>query len=194
MKKGMTNRQKQAIKTEAKIYNTAIILMEKHGFDHITVEDICKKANVSVGSFYHYFKSKSDILIEIYNKADEYFELTVLHNLNKDNSIDQIVLYFQYYAKYNMISGLDTLKQLYSTNNIQFARKGRYLQTLLKQLIEAGQQNSELTSACSADYMVEFLFICMRGLVYDWCIHEGGYDLEEKTKEYAERLMEAFQN
>lgn len=128
MKKGLTNRQKQAIKTRNKIYNTSITLMEKHGFDNITIEDICAKAGVSVGSFHHYFKSKNDIFFEIYKRGDEYFEEVVSENLNEDHAIDQIILYFRYYAKYNLLSGLDTVKQLYNSNNIQFIAKGRYMQ------------------------------------------------------------------
>jgi AcrR family transcriptional regulator len=55
--KRITSRQAQAIKTRNKILKTTIDLMQKKGFDNITIETISKKAGVSVGSFYYYFKS-----------------------------------------------------------------------------------------------------------------------------------------
>jgi AcrR family transcriptional regulator len=192
MKKKLTSRQKQAIKTRNKIYKNAITLMESNGFENITIEDICNKAGVSVGSFYHYFKSKNDIFFEIYKRADEYFEENVVENLNKDNSIDQIILYFKYYATYNMITGLDTVKQLYNSNNKQFIEKGRYLQKLLKDIVENGQKKSEISSSYTSDYIVEFLFISARGLVYDWCLHEGEYNLEDKIIEFVTNILVIF--
>jgi AcrR family transcriptional regulator len=32
-------------------------------FDQLSVADICEAAEISIGSFYHYFKTKSDLLI-----------------------------------------------------------------------------------------------------------------------------------
>lgn len=193
-KKELTNRQKQAIKTRNKIYNTAILLMEKNGFENVTVEDICSKAGVSVGSFYHYFKSKNDIYYEIYKRSDDYFEQIVTHLLDKDNTKDQILLYFQHYAKYNIISGLETMKLLYNSNNKHFIIKGRYMQNLLKKIIEEGQEKSEITSLYTSDHIVEFFFISTRGLVYDWCLYDGAYDLEEKMLDYVEKLLKIFIN
>ncbi|WP_259596222.1 TetR/AcrR family transcriptional regulator [Clostridium botulinum] len=69
----LTKRQIQAINTKNKIYNIATNLMQKEGYDNITIQNICEKAEVSVGSFYHYFESKNDILIELYKKADHFF-------------------------------------------------------------------------------------------------------------------------
>ena len=59
-KQANTKRQEQARETKNRIYNSAIELMEKEGFDNITIADIREKAGVSVGAFYHYFASKND--------------------------------------------------------------------------------------------------------------------------------------
>ena len=78
-KKTLTKRQEKAIETKNRIYNAAINLMDRKGFEKITITDISKKAGVSVGAFYHYFKSKNDILAEIFRKADEYFSTQVVY-------------------------------------------------------------------------------------------------------------------
>ena len=34
--------------------------------------------------------------------------------------------------------------------------------------------------------------VCIRGLVYDWCICDGGYDLKEKMEMYVDALLMPF--
>ena len=80
-----TSRQLQAQKTKRKIYNAAVELFNKHGFDNTTIEDISRKAGVSVGAFYHYYPSKTDIYSELYKKIDEYYENTVEEQLKSDD-------------------------------------------------------------------------------------------------------------
>ena len=61
-----TTRKEQAEETRNRIYTSAIELMEENGFGNFTIEDISRRAGVSVGAFYHYFDSKNDILAEIF--------------------------------------------------------------------------------------------------------------------------------
>lgn len=192
MKKKLTNRQKQAIETRNKIYNTALELMEKKGFNNITVEEISKKAGVSVGAFYHYFDSKNDIYYEIYNRMDEYYKKEVADKLTGKNSFDQIDLFFRYYAKYVANRRLDSMKVLYNTNNKYFIKKGRYLQALLTELIKDGQEKIEITNEFEPEYITNFLFVVVRGIVFDWCLHDGGYDLEDRVSEYLKQILITF--
>ena len=99
----LTKRKIQAIKTRNIIYTTAIELMEKSGYDGITIEEISQKAGVSVGAFYHYFKSKYDILTEIFQKIDDFFKTKVAGKLKHKSSIKNIEKFFQYYEKINFL-------------------------------------------------------------------------------------------
>lgn len=190
--KKLTKRQLQAIDTKNKIYNVAIDLMERKGFDNITIEEIAKKAGVSIGSFYHYFNSKNDILVEIYKIGDEFFQ-NVRDNFKGQTALEKIVEFFDFYATLNVSTGIDTAKQLYTANNKMFIKKGRYMQALLTEIITEGQKNGEIISTKPATDITEFLFIAARGLVYDWCLHEGSYDLEDSMTQYITRLLPTIQ-
>ncbi|MBK1812152.1 hypothetical protein JHL18_16130 [Clostridium sp. YIM B02505] len=63
---------------------------------------------------------KYAILIEIFKRADGHFEKEVQHNLTSSTAPDQILEYFDYYAKYNDLVGIDIMKQLYTSNNKMF--------------------------------------------------------------------------
>jgi len=168
--------------------------MEKQGFAKTTIEEIASKAGVSIGTFYHYFKSKEDIFYDIFKKADDYFESVVEPALNRADAAgvsvpEQVVSYFGYYAHYNLNRGFGNITQLYNTKNKIFAKKGRFMQELLKQIIARGQERGDFSKEMTPDEATEYMFIISRGIVFDWCIHEGNYDLEEKMGSYMRLLL-----
>lgn len=48
-------------------------LVRQKGFSASTVDDICKAAGVTKGGFFHYFKSKNALGLELLNRIDESF-------------------------------------------------------------------------------------------------------------------------
>jgi len=189
MKQKLNKRQIQAQNTRDKIYDIAIDLIESKGFENITIAEICKTANVSVGSFYNYFKSKHEILNEIFKLADDYFLNVVSTNLDEETSYKNIVKFFHYYGDYNLDRGLDFVKQLYTGKNNLFATKGRPMQAVLQNIIENGQSTGEISIDMTSEEIVRFLFIAVRGIVYDWCLHDGEYDLVCAIDNYVKRLV-----
>jgi TetR/AcrR family fatty acid metabolism transcriptional regulator len=191
-KKNMTMRREKAIATKNRIYTAAIDLMDRKGFENITIADISKKAGVSVGAFYHYFKSKNDILAEIFRKADEYFSTQVVARLKKRSIPDRIVEYFDHYAKFNVATGVETTIQLYNPTIKFFIQENRPMLTILHDLVEEGQRKKEIRKDTSPQELVRLLFILARGVVFEWSLYEGRYDLEAVMHKYIEILVSTF--
>lgn len=184
-----TKRQIQAQTTKEKISRIGVELIEKKGMNNITVEEICKAAGVSVGSFYNCFESKSDILNEIYKVADDYFLNVVAKEIKSGNTNDKIVQFFCFYANYNVHRGIDFTKNLYNPHNKMFIKKGRHMQAVLHNIVEEGQKQGEIPTDMMSEEIVEYFFIAARGIIYDWCLHDGQYDLVEFTGNYIRRLV-----
>jgi AcrR family transcriptional regulator len=53
------------------ILEAAKELFFKHGFKRISIEDVCKKANVSRRTFYVYYENKTDLLFKLLEFIDE---------------------------------------------------------------------------------------------------------------------------
>jgi len=188
----LTSRQLQAQKTKRKIYNAAVDLFNRHGFDNTTIEDISRKAGVSVGAFYHYYPSKSDIYHELFQKIDDFCETTVEPKLTKEDFYENIILYFRHYAAYNSARGTDAVKQLFNTLNVLFLDKNRYMFKLLREIIRKGEEKNQLTKEMTPDEIQEFLMVVARGVVYDWLVHDGDYDLETKMVKYISEMRYIF--
>jgi TetR/AcrR family fatty acid metabolism transcriptional regulator len=188
-KRTTTKRQEQARETKNRIYTSAIELMEKEGFDNITIADISQKAGVSVGAFYHYFDSKNDILAEIFNRADEYFSTQVVNSLSQASIPEQILEYFDHYAKFNITSGVETTQQLFNPKIKFFIKEGRPMLEILQGLILEGQKENEIRRDVDAKELARYLFVMARGVVFEWSLYDGNYDLEDKMHKYMERLV-----
>jgi len=194
LKDKVSNRQKQASRTKKKIYDVSISLLKKYGFNNVSIADISKNAGVSVGTFYHYFPSKNDIIIEIFRQGDDYFKTVVAQNLKGETANEKIIGFFEYYADFNTSKGIDFVKHFYNAENKLFIKKNRYMQLLLQEIIKSGQDRHEITAEMTPEKITEILFVVVRGVIYDWCLHEGDYPMRDEIVRYVNLILKALKH
>lgn len=188
-------RKEQAEETKKLIFNKALELLEEKDFEKITVRDIVKKANVSIGTFYHYYSTKLDVYYETYIIADEYFETVVKTSINQlTDTREKIELFFDYYARYNSeITDLTLTQILYNSANKCFDRNSNIgMIPILTSILQEGLDHNLIKGDKSAEEIAQFLMISIRGQVYHWCTNDGNYDLREATKEHIDMLLKIF--
>lgn len=56
-------RERKRLATRRRIEDAATVLVEKHGFDQVTVEDICRDAEISRRTFFNYMESKDEAIL-----------------------------------------------------------------------------------------------------------------------------------
>jgi TetR/AcrR family fatty acid metabolism transcriptional regulator len=165
--------------TKELVYKAALELMEEKGYQGATIRDICKRANVSVGTFYSYFNTKSDVIREIYLSGDKFFLESVAPKLEGKSCFEQLRLFVRFYAQINLETGLDIVKVLFNPDNEWF-RQTRPMQSVLEEIIRRGQASGELRTNREPDQLVDYFFDLLRGICYDWCVNDGRFDLEAR--------------
>jgi AcrR family transcriptional regulator len=55
-------RQQKKLETRAALNEAAVALFASQGYEHTTVDDLCRAADVSLRTFFRYFESKDDVL------------------------------------------------------------------------------------------------------------------------------------
>lgn len=182
MKKKLTSRAKQAIATKKKIYKVGIKLIQKHGIDGVGVSQIAKASGVSVGTFYHYYKSKLDLFMDIYRQADSYYESELAPQLETLPFEEKIQKFFHEYASMAENNGVQLTQKMYVPENSLFISRSKGMHRVLQTIITEAQASGECSSDQQPDEISAELFIAARGAVFDWALHEGHYDLKEKME------------
>ena len=172
--KKMTNRAIQAEKTKEDIYNAGIDLIRERGINEVNIADIVKKANVGIGTFYHHYESKMDLFMDLYRDADKMFRDEVREMVSGKKTEEAISIFFKEYCKLVARDGIEMIKKIFIPENHVFLSNPRPMYDLLLEIISEDQVDAKL---CCDE-----LFLVARGVVFDWALHNGSYNLEQKMQ------------
>jgi AcrR family transcriptional regulator len=189
----MANVKEKRFQKRKIIIDKVMTLMEKVGFEKITVRMICEVAGISAGTFYHYFHNKLELLIELFSLIDKYFEENVLLKLNDEYELVNIIKFCEGFAEYATLIGYEKCKIINSTFPIvrkenYYEEQNRILYSELNKIIKRGQEKGQITMEYASDKLVNNIIIIIRGYCFDWARREGHYDL----KEYINNFMIIF--
>lgn len=196
MDTSITKRKQQALDTKEKIYNVCIELIQKNGYEQLNISDICQHAGVSVGCFYHHFKSKANIIIEVYQRADLTASAQIKKVIHTGTWKEKIINIFKIQMQGFEDAGIDFVTQLYKsqiTEESEFLfSNNRVMPQMLTQILSSAQTEGKITNAYSADYIAQELMRFSRGVVYDWCLHKGNYSIEENIASSMSIYLNSF--
>lgn len=194
--KKLTSRQKQAIETKLRISEAATKLLKNTPYDLIKVTDICKEANVSVGTFYHYFESKDMMLISSYYSIDS----LIIEDYEKksfDSYIDAIIGLNNSEATivsslgYNFTS--NSYIQLLMDESQYTISPNRLVHLKLIELLKLALKENEIIHTDIYE-LSEYINRTARGNIFDWCLKRGSTNLVDVWTSDIEKIMIAYKN
>lgn len=71
------------------ILQTTLKLVNRHGFYHLNMKQLAGEAGISAGTTYLYFKSKEEIINELYKNITNDFNSNVLRGYKEESSFKQ---------------------------------------------------------------------------------------------------------
>lgn len=179
--KPLNKRRQQALNTKKKIYDIAAALISDHGFEQVTVDQICREAGVAKGGFYHHFTSKDDIIIEIYRQIDSEF-LEALEQMEDGLDWQGRVKF----ATWFMAKTADSYepafcRQIYRSQvetgtSFLLSPDRPFYSTIHESLNQAINQGRIAVQASAAE-LARMLMSQARGILYDWSISDGSYNI-----------------
>lgn len=195
-KKGMSQRSLNALETKNKLLSTAMMLFTQRGFDKVTVDDITRFAGVSKGTFYNHFTTKDEVLVEQFNRIDDYYEQILRHIKPTETASSQALIFVDAMCEYcGNIWGINLLKIVYSNQISLGARpyillnKKRLFYTFLLEIVRHGIATGEFTTEIPEEEQVEMFSRMARSVLYEWCLHDGSYDLQEAGRKGFELVL-----
>ena len=185
--KRLSWRQSQALATKKKLYKSAISLFSQKNYNDVTIDEICKKCNVSKGAFYAHFSSKHDIIVE-QSKNNDLAQFSFFESMPKDiTNAERLVLFMRFVGE-NIFhdKGSETLRIIYAAELSNKNSPGyitdekRPLYTCLQEIVETGQQSGEFCTHTPAKEISQMLISILRGALFDWLITSGQCNLPER--------------
>jgi len=192
------SRHQQASQTKDKIFTAATELFNEMGFNKVTIREICKRAEVGIGTFYLHFHSKHEILYEIYHKADEIFEFKQISEKKDLNVFEKIVELIRVQLSIASVFHLksDAVKQLYvyqlESDNKYFLSEDRKFFKQLYKIVEDAQSDGVIRKDISSHDISWRILRFSRGLIFDWCLHNCDYDIIEFGTQETRVYIQSF--
>ncbi|OQO94119.1 TetR family transcriptional regulator [Saccharomonospora piscinae] len=183
---------------QRRLLSAATRLFAEHGFDRTSVSRIVEAAGVTKGAMYHYFRSKDDLLHEIYARvlreqtrrldelaASEEPVAARLRAIAADvvvstiANLDDTAIFFQ------SMHRLDP-----ATRQAVRTQRRRYHERF-RSLIEQGQRGGEFRSDKPAEIIVDFFFGAVHHLGF-WYRPSGSLSAREVGDHFADLLLDSL--
>ena len=186
----MTSREKQAKQTYEHILQTAEQLLATSSYEALSISEICEKAGVSKGGFYHHFSSKDQIIaVLIGRQMQEHVYTQIEPLLEKKDAVSLLHLYMQAGLDYLKNSPKDTLARCWlalsqhgELANSQLSLLSyQLLQNILTQGIKEGCFRKNIDPA----FYAQFIAATYSGILF----HAVSFD-DALADDFAKKSME----
>ncbi|MBP3656500.1 MAG: TetR/AcrR family transcriptional regulator [Clostridia bacterium] len=192
--KRLTNRQLQSIHTRKRIEDAANVCFARKGMAYTLISDIVQEANVSVGTFYHYFKNKDDLLIRQYESFDMEFADRAQELLEDGGAAECLLRFARFFSRASFkqegrAANLEYLKARPSITLEELWPRNRPYFLVLCTLIARGQHSGQLRRDMPPEEMAELIMMFTRGYNIDWAATDGAYDLRARMDRHLPILL-----
>ncbi|MEA4895669.1 MAG: TetR/AcrR family transcriptional regulator [Oscillospiraceae bacterium] len=203
-------RKEQATRTRRKLFSAGLQIFSERDMDSVCIKDICSAAGVSVGTFYHYYGSKEDLLLEAYRFFDEeivtrarrkkygsvlealYFIIAYQcgnhEGLFDEESDAQILEIMMDYKTGELLLWQQVLRTQLKTGGKSVIEPNRSMNFYIRELVMRAISVGELVSDTSPSEIADTILRISRGTMFDWAVRNGAY----RAYEYALRDVKSY--
>lgn len=188
MKRGaeMSRQQLKSKETKDKIFQAAKNILQKGGYESLSIKNICEEAGVSNGSFYHHFKTKDDLLSyyieEQPNIAPDLLELPQ----NTDEAKEAIVEVYLNYVKYCRELGVEFIAGYYTPHNQALNPTIRterpYPIVTVQKYLEKALDANAIQIKLPVEEVVTDIRMLVIGNAFEWAMTNGTADFEKNIR------------
>ena len=178
----LSKQQLKSKETKAKIIRAAKHILQKQGYEQLSIKNICEEAGVSNGSFYHHFKTKDDLLSYYIEEQPSINPDLLDMPRNAAEAKAAIIQVYLNYVHYCQDLGVEFMSNYYTPKNQSLNPLIRTerpypivtVHNYLKKAIDADiiKPDLDLEDITTDIRMIDI------GNVFEWCLKSGEADFE----------------
>jgi len=190
-----SSRQRKSATNRKLLLQSALDLFSKYGYEAVTVDDIVNNVGMSKGSFYHLFRSKSDLIIyrsEVLGETakEKFVELMEDPEYASKGAVDKIQNLIEIMVETSTSSSnRPFLSQMFisvMSNPPEDARnyfEQHQTDDIIREVILEGQASGEIRKDINCDEILRSIHVFQRGLLLEWCYKMGKYNIVKRNRD-----------
>ena len=189
---GVSRRERKKERTRSDIYNAAINLFLKRGFDSVTIDEICDAADLARATFFLHFPAKETLLVEYGERAN--LELAAAIRAYRGSATMSLRMALKMLAE-RAQRHPDVVRMVVRE---VIARPGALsdhdhrtadLVHLLAAIIRRGQAAGEFRKRTHPRVAAMTVCAAFFALIYTWVRHDGKIDIESAVGETLDIIL-----
>lgn len=189
----LSKQQLKSRETKTRIFNAAKRILQKQGYEELSIKNICEEAGVSNGSFYHHFKTKDDLLSYYIEEQPSINPDLLDLPSDKGEAKEAIIYVYLNYVHYCQELGVEFMANYYTPKNQSLnpliRTKRPYpivtVRNYLQKCIDAGI----VTLRHPLEEITTDIRMIVIGNVFEWCLKNGGADFEGNMRRSLENYL-----
>jgi AcrR family transcriptional regulator len=183
--------------TRQNIVNAAMTLIRSQGYAGTNLRAICKEAGIAIGTFYHYFQTKEEVLLAY---VDEEYEnlLNFYTGLERTSSSEAILSVANHYIDMYVYKGADLVSNIYAMIYFSKVKIGDYHENafykILRDAFLRGQESGEYSHNVEPDTFCDMLMGEWFFLTTLWCNEPETFDVRTQVAHQFKALFQLVEN
>lgn len=178
-----------------KITKHSVRLFREKGFSETSIQDIVDSLEVTKGTFYYYFKSKEELLMDIHERYIDDLLARQQRIIDKGQNaaqtltaiIELIIGDIQFHQADGVIY-LREMRNLSPENTKKIKVKRSKFRQAIEYVLEEGRKSGEFHKDLHPK-MISFAVLGVTNWTYNWVDAEGDISLDELAKMYADFVL-----
>lgn len=192
----LSKQQRKSKETKERIFQAAKRILQKSGYEELSIKNICEEAGVSNGSFYHHFKTKDDLLsyyIEDQPSIDpDRLELPK----NKEDAKETIIHVYLNYVKYCKELGVEFMAGYYTPHNQALNPTIRterpYPIVTVQHYLERALEANAIQLNLKIEEITTDIRMIVIGNVFEWAMRNGDADFEGNMRRSLSHYLDSI--
>lgn len=182
-------REEKKKATRARLVEASLACFSENGYDRVTIDEITRRAGVAKGTFFNYFRSKVDVLLQV-GAVQEEWMVAEIARLQRESSVPvaEAVTELMVAAATRFPLTRPLLRAMHQASlqapeeSEAQVRHFAEVGMALVPLCERGRDTGELTSELSAYEMAALIMQSYSGALLTWSLTSGPESLGELVR------------
>ena len=178
--------------TKILLFNTAMDLFRKNGYENVTIQQICKHSNVTRNAFYYYFESKEDLMSSYFENIPDFTQSLLTSILALPNDWEKLWYIFESHLKLIENEGLSICRAFIKVSldgNGDFFTQYNISESVSIPLLRSCQNQGLVRNMMEPQKLIYLSTHMIAGILLTWCGKGGNFPLLAEAKNAFNALL-----